>query len=142
VRVADQEAFAGGCLCGAIRYRARGPARNVTHCHCTLCRRASGAAFLTWFSVASTTFELLRGQPARFAASDQAVRTFCARCGTQLTFQFTAVPESIDITVASLDDPDRLVPQDHIYISTRLRWVRVSDGLPQFAGPRQPDASG
>jgi hypothetical protein len=141
VGVADDEVLEGGCLCGAIRYRARGPARNVTHCHCTLCRRASGAAFLTWFSVGSTTFELLQGRPARFASSDEAVRTFCAACGTQLTFQFNATPESIDITVGSLDDPDRLAPQDHIYVSTRLRYVQVADGLPQFPGARKPDPS-
>ena len=42
------EAIEGGCLCGAVRYRAFWPAYGITHCHCQTCRRASGAPFVTW----------------------------------------------------------------------------------------------
>ena len=126
----------GGCLCGAVRYRTDGVPTHITHCHCSLCRRAAGAAFLSWFTVPAESFSFSHGEPARFASSEKAVRQFCSGCGTQLTFQFNATPDSIDVTLCSLDDPDCLQPEDHIYTSTRLRWVELADGLPQSAGRR------
>ena len=132
----EQEVLEGGCLCGAVRYRATGAPYDVTHCHCTLCRRASGAPFVTWFSISAAGFELLRGAPARFASSAEAVRTFCPSCGTPLTFQINAVPQEIDVTVCSLDEPERVVPEDHTFVRSRLHWIALDDHLPQFATRR------
>jgi hypothetical protein len=128
----DHVVLEGGCLCGAVRYRAAGTPYDVTHCHCSICRRASAAAFVTWFSIPAQGFELLRGAPAHFASSEEATRTFCASCGTPLTFQLHAVPEEIDVTVCSLDDPERIAPQDHTFVRSRLHWVALADDLPQF----------
>ena len=50
----------GGCLCGAIRYRARGPTMSVKHCHCSMCRRAGGAAMVTWVGFARDGFALTK----------------------------------------------------------------------------------
>ena len=52
----------GGCLCGAMRYEATGRPYNITHCHCTDCRRSSGAAFVTWASLLRTQFLFTRGE--------------------------------------------------------------------------------
>ena len=57
----------GGCLCGAVRYRVSGSPYHQTHCHCTLCRRASGAPFVTWFSVAREGFLVTQGKPCTTA---------------------------------------------------------------------------
>jgi hypothetical protein len=43
----------GGCFCGAIRYEVAGAPFHETNCHCSICRRTAGAAFVTWFSVRS-----------------------------------------------------------------------------------------
>jgi hypothetical protein len=131
----------GGCLCGAIRYRASGPPYHLTHCHCTLCRRASGAPFVTWFSVASASFQLVQGEPRRYRSTPGAVRGFCGSCGTALTFQRDDLPGEIDITLCSLDDPEALTPEDHTYVRSRLRWVEICDGLPEHAVAR-PDSAG
>jgi hypothetical protein len=134
--MSDSEMLEGGCLCGAVRYRASGTPYHITHCHCTICRRAAGAAFVSWFSVPSASFSFVRGTPARFASSAVAVRQFCLGCGTQLTFQFNATPGEIDVTLCSLDDPDRLTPEDHIHTRSRLRCIVMADGLPQSSGKR------
>lgn len=126
----------GGCLCGAIRYRATGRPYHLTHCHCTLCRRASGAAFVSWFSVPSTEFEVVRGAPARYRSTPEAVRSFCGTCGTPLMFQRDDLPGEIDITLCSLDDPEALTPEDHTYVRSRLRWVKTCDRLPEHAVAR------
>jgi hypothetical protein len=132
----DDPLLEGGCLCGAVRYRAEGTPYDITHCHCTICRRASGAPFVTWFSVPARGFSFVRGTPSRFASSPAASRTCCSRCGTPLTFQLISEPEEIDVTVCSLDDPHSLTPEDHTYVRSRLRWLILADGLPQFATTR------
>ena len=129
-------ALRGGCFCGAVRYETAGKPFNESVCHCSMCRRASGAPFVAWFSVPSAQFKFVSGEPARFRSSATAVRGFCAQCGTALTFQLDAHPEEIDVTIASLDDPGALRPKDHIYTSTKLDWVKLADGLPQFKASR------
>lgn len=128
----------GGCLCGAVRYRVSGKPYHLTHCHCRMCRRASGAAFVTWFSVRVDQLELVQGSPARYASSTRANRTFCATCGTPLTFQLVAQPDEIDVTLCSLDQPELLTPEDHTWASSRLPWIRICDELPQWPSLRQP----
>jgi hypothetical protein len=126
----------GGCYCGAIRYEASGPTVHQTNCHCTMCRRTTGAPCVAWFTVASQGFKLLSGQPAQFRSSNHATRTFCSTCGTQLTFVDDAAPGHIDITTCSLDEPDQVPPHDHIFTRSRLAWLKLADGLPQHAGSR------
>jgi hypothetical protein len=121
----------GGCLCGAVRYRVSATPYDVTHCHCTICRRASGAPFVSWGTVHTRDLTFTAGEPARFASSPRAVRSFCGRCGTALTFQLLEKPDEVDFTLASLDEPERVMPQDHTWTRSQLAWVRLADGLPR-----------
>lgn len=128
----------GGCHCGAVRYRAGGRPFDVTHCHCVDCRRTSGAAFVTWFSVATPDLAFTRGTPARRASSPGVERTFCAACGTALTYQRRDRVSDIDVTACSLDDPVAVAPEDHIWTQQQVPWVRIADGLPRHATTRPP----
>ena len=91
---------------------------------------------VAWFTVPRTEFRLVAGAPARFASSDRAERSFCPRCGTPLTFEGAAFPDEVDITTASLDDPEAMPPRDHTHTATRLRWLRLDDGLPTWPDAR------
>ncbi|MSO54955.1 MAG: GFA family protein [Rhodospirillales bacterium] len=122
----------GGCLCGRIRYQSTAAPRLVTHCHCTICRRQSGAAFLTWASFQAAALTITQGTPTGIRATEKAERSFCAECGTPMTFRFFASPDEIDVTIGSLDDPTAVTPQDHIWTSTQLHWLAFSDGLPSY----------
>jgi hypothetical protein len=82
----------GGCFCGFVRYRVSAEPTCETNCHCSICRRTTGAAFVTWFTVPPAAFAFTTGSPARFRSSDHATRSFCPRCGTQLTFASTRAP--------------------------------------------------
>lgn len=128
--------YTGGCLCGRIRYRAQGTPTNQSHCHCETCRRASGAAFVSWATFPAAGFAFTAGKPARYDSSDIAFRQFCADCGTQLTFQFHTSPETIDVTLGSVDHPQAIVPLDHIWTKRQIPWIKLADGLPQFAESR------
>jgi hypothetical protein len=130
------DALEGGCLCGAIRYRASGTASGITHCHCRTCRRASGAPFVTWAGFDLDKFTFTRGHPSSFASSPRVVRTFCARCGTPLTYQRCDLLQSIDVTLGSMDDPTLLQPEDHTWTESRLDWIVLNDHLPHYARER------
>ncbi|MDC8756371.1 GFA family protein [Janthinobacterium fluminis] len=126
----------GGCFCGALRYETTGAAAHRTNCHCTMCRGTSGAPFLAWFTVARAGFRFVQGEATRFHSSPMATRTFCPRCGTQLTFEEAGRPDELDVTTCSLDDPEQLPPQQHIYTRSQLGWVKLADGLPTYRGAR------
>jgi hypothetical protein len=133
--------FTGGCLCGAVRYRAEGAACNATLCHCSTCRRAAGAPMVAWVTFAARGFAFTRGEPVRYRSSSLVVRTFCGACGTPLTYARDDEPETIDVTTISLDRAAELAPGDHTFTSDALPWSRGLDALPRFAqkrsGPRE-----
>jgi hypothetical protein len=93
---------------------------------------------LGWFTVPPAAFRLVSGQLAGFKSSEHATRTFCARCGTPITFQSTHYPDEIDITTGSLDDPEQVRPDAHTYVASGLTWVRMANGLPAYPDKR-PD---
>jgi hypothetical protein len=118
------EAAEGGCLCGAVRFRIDLPAKWCAHCHCSMCRRAHGAAFVTWVGSESGRFRLLSGEKElrRYQSSAQATRSSCGRCGTMLFFESGRWPGEIHVTLAHLDSSAGLVPQAHAYWASRVPW--------------------
>jgi hypothetical protein len=125
----------GGCFCGRVRYETADRPFNQTNCHCAICRRTTGAPYVAWFSVRRSGLKL-SGEPKRFRSSGKATRSFCPDCGAQITFELDGADE-IDITTASLDEPNRVPPVDHTRTSSRLAWVKLADGLPQFRESRE-----
>src|SRR5262249_46735946 len=112
----------GGCFCAAPRYRMEAPPIGVGHCHCTICRRTTGAPFVTWATVPAAGFAFTSGSATELRSTPIARRMFCATCGTALTFQLLAEPAWIDVTVGSLDDPLAVVPSEHIWTANQLEW--------------------
>ncbi len=126
----------GGCYCGYIRYEAGGEPFHETVCHCTICRRSTGGACVAWFSVPRGEFKVVSGHPATFNSTEHGTRSFCPQCGTQLTFEDARLPEELDVTTVSLDEPEKVPPKDHTHTSARLSWLQVSDELPKFREAR------
>ncbi|MDP6954214.1 MAG: GFA family protein [Alphaproteobacteria bacterium] len=126
--------LSGGCLCGAVRYELRGPILAVTHCHCRMCQRASGAPVVTWASVAREDYAATAGVMARYQSSDRAWRGFCPTCGSQLAFEYEASPGKVYINVGALDDPAAVTPERNIWLQSRLPWQPYDEALPHFAG--------
>ena len=121
----------GGCFCGAIRYRLAGALYHVSHCHCSMCRRAAGAPMVTWATVRREDFAIVKGEPAWYRSSSHAKRGFCPACGTPLLFASTRHSGEIDVTVGSFDDPGRVKPTHHVYAPDHIAWVNMNDGLPR-----------
>lgn len=125
--------YEGGCLCGAVRYEATGPVRQAGWCHCRLCQRSVGAPAVPWGSFFLENFRWTKGKPALHHSTPKAERSFCAECGTSLTFRYlTTEPPEMDVALASLDDPEVLHPQWHIWTMSSPSWVHFGDGLKTY----------
>ena len=122
----------GGCLCGAVRYRISREPHHADYCHCRICQRATGAPVVAWLTVASRALAWTKGKPAVYRSSAKAERLFCGACGTQLVFREIAEPDELDVTLASLDDPEAVRPSHHIWTSSRIGWFEVADDLPRY----------
>ncbi|HEX3209530.1 MAG TPA: GFA family protein [Geminicoccaceae bacterium] len=131
----------GGCLCGRMRYRIEGAPRDAGYCHCRMCQRAAGAPVVPWLTAARQEFAWTAGEPAVYASSPGAERLFCPACGSQLVFRALAEPETLDVTLASLDDPAPIAPGHHIWTTSRIPWFETRDDLPRYP-ERGPASAG
>jgi len=129
----SESSVEGGCMCGSIRYRVRGAPVSSGVCHCRSCQRAAGAPMLPYVTFPSTDYSLLKGQPTEFHSSAPVTRSFCARCGTSLSYRHADYADRIDVMSCTLDDPDRFPPTLHIWTSHKRSWVNIVDGLPAYA---------
>jgi hypothetical protein len=100
-------------------------------CHCIDCRRSAGAPYVTWGSVPREDLVLTKGGPRKIAHANR-IRSFAACCGTHLFFEDTKDSDTIDVTIASLDDPTPFAPQKAIWLEDKLPWVTLDESLPMF----------
>jgi len=86
---------------------------------------------VTWATVPLDGFRWESGTPRVYASSPDGRRYFCPRCGAQLALHTARAPLTIDVTVATLEKPDRYPPTRHVWVRNKLAWVRTDDGLAQ-----------
>ena len=127
--------LAGGCLCGAVRYRVTAVLR-ADLCHCRMCQKASGAPVVAWLTVPGDAFSFTEGQPIAYQSSARAFRHFCGACGSQLTFREPENPSELDVNLATLDHPEAVPPQYHIHTTSGMPWLDINDNLPRYPGSR------
>jgi hypothetical protein len=123
----------GRCLCGAVRFLARGEPKWVAHCHCEDCRRATSAAFTTYAGYAATAVEWVGEPPSAYRSSPGVTRRFCRHCGSPSSFEGEKWPNEIHLFLASFENPEDLAPRVHVHVEEQLAWVHLADGLPRFA---------
>lgn len=124
---------AGSCLCRAVRFEVRGPFGRASHCHCSMCRKAHGAAFGTYARVKRSDFVLLSGAEdiAVYTSSPGTRRTFCRQCGATLQFLSARFADEVDVALGTLDDDPGVRPVMHIFTGSKAAWNDIADGLPQ-----------
>ena len=126
----------GACLCGAVRFELTGPTLFCAHCHCSMCRRAHGAGYVTWVGVLKGGLRTVAGADrlVRYRSSDHGTRDFCGTCGSSLFCESTHHPERIDVALANVDGDIDRPPQLHVYYDDRAPWVCIGDDLPRLGG--------
>ena len=125
----------GGCLCGAVRYEARGRLRGVVNCHCGRCRRTHGH-FAAYSEVASDALALIEDRGLRWYASDERERGFCGECGASLFWRRSGA-SSTSIATGTLDEPTGLRTVAHIFVDSKGDYYELADdGVPGFGAGR------
>lgn len=126
----------GSCLCGGVRFEATPPFLRAHHCHCSRCRKHSGAFGLTIGRVPRRSFRLLAGEELLRVyrpADDAAVKVFCQVCGSSLFGGHWPEGEEVSVRLGALDADPGIRPQHHSYVESRAAWEELpDDGLPKY----------
>jgi hypothetical protein len=122
----------GGCLCSAIRFRISGEPVFSSICHCATCRRASAAPTVAWLTFDRGQVEILSGHPRTYRSSQGVARQFCGACGSQLSYENVSRPTTIDITTASLDNPNLFPPTLEVWLEHRVSWQTSDETLSHY----------
>ena len=129
------ETFDGRCTCGKVRYRITSRPMFVHACHCTECRRLSGSAFALNAMIEADRVQTLAGapEPVPVEGTSGKPQTIyrCPRCRVALWSHYPGAGAKICfVRVGTLDSPELLPPDIHIYTSTRLPWIVLPQGVP------------
>jgi hypothetical protein len=125
----------GSCLCGGIEYEVNGELGKVVNCHCSMCRKATGAAFRTRAAVSPAAFRWIVGEDlvSKYQSSPGETRTFCRICGATLATFIAGDPAEIGLALGTLDGDPGVRPSAHIFVGSKAPWFEITDGLPQFS---------
>ncbi len=127
----------GSCLCGGVRFEVRGPFLRAGHCHCSRCRKHSGAAVCTQGRVRAADFRLLSGSELirSFRPAGGAVKAFCSVCGSSLFGGSWPDGPEVSIRLGAIDGDPGIRPQCHTFVGSKAPWDVICDGLPEHDGP-------
>ncbi|MDI7863872.1 GFA family protein [Rhizobiaceae bacterium n13] len=121
----------GSCLCGAVRFRTKGPLREVVACHCSQCRKQTGLYYAAT-NVGLDNFELDGEERVTwYRASDFARRGFCGTCGSALFWQADDA-DHVSIMAGAFDGEPGLKMAYHIFCADKGDFYEINDGLPQY----------
>ncbi len=125
----------GGCACGAVRYRMTGGPLFVHCCHCRWCQRETGASFALNAMIEADRVVLLSGAPELVATPSESGRgqkiARCPACRVALWSNYAGAGDALRfVRVGTLDAPDRLPPDIHIYTASKQPWVVIPPAVP------------
>lgn len=125
----------GQCLCGSVCFSVSAVPRFVANCHCSLCRRAHGAEFVTWAGVQEDGFQITmdHGTLKDFQSSPEAIRQFCSKCGSPMFFRSRKWPGEIHVALALIAEPHSLKPNADVFWDDRACW-HDPHGIRQILG--------
>lgn len=127
----------GGCACGAIRYKLTASPLIVHACHCRDCQRLTGSAFVTNVWIERKFVEARGAAPKSFRLAGGSGRHhdvfFCETCGTYLWSRYHIAPgDSLFVRAGTLDTPEAIRPDVHIFTRSQLPWLDLPAGVPAF----------
>ena len=128
----------GGCSCGQVRFQLRSKPMFTHACHCHLCQQSTGSAFILHSLIEGDLFELISGKLADFEGPSGSGRRHivkrCSRCGDPIVSYFGETEHVAIVKTGALDDPSTFPPEAHIFVDTKLSWIKLTDKMPQFEG--------
>ena len=131
----DPDSFDGGCTCGAVRYRMTTAPLFVHCCHCRWCQRETGASYAINAMIEADRVIVLQGVPEVVVTPSNSGKgqkiTRCPTCRVALWSNYAGAGDAVRfVRVGTLDDPDRLPPDIHIFTASKQPWVVLPAGVP------------
>jgi hypothetical protein len=121
------EVYSGRCLCGAIKFEARGKPKGIFWCHCDSCRRHTGAPVSVFAGFANDAVAVTQGEITTFKSSPGTTRGFCARCGSTLTCATVRLATETHYHIGAFERAAELAPKRHLFENEQLPWLRLHD---------------
>ena len=124
----------GSCLCGGVCYEIQGRLTNPLNCHCSMCRKAQGAAFRSRAGVRAKDFKFVSGEEliTYFESSPGNYRGFCRVCGSPIHSKFDSNPEVFGLPLGALNEDPQIKPTLHVFVGNKAPWYEITDSLPQY----------
>ncbi len=125
-------AISGSCLCGAVSYQITGSFKLIGNCHCSMCRKSHGAAFVTWGIIDPDQFMWTSGEEfvQAYESSPGRQKCFCKQCGSPLVGMHSG--RVGEVVVGTLDCDPGTRPREHIFVGSKAPWYEIADAIPQF----------
>jgi len=124
----------GSCMCGKITYTIQGQVGEITHCHCTTCRKADGSAFSSVVQIEN--FEFTSGEKLIkcYQSSPDKVRCFCSNCGSHI-YAHREGQKHYVLRLGTLDDAPKVRPSNHIWVGLKAPWYdfETDCNLPKYS---------
>ena len=124
----------GSCYCGGIKLSSREAPQAVAYCHCSDCRRITGAPVAAFAAFDENAVQAIPDWPAPGSFRPGVTRWFCPDCGSPLAAVFDCLPRQIYIPLGLIDQAGDLPPEIHAHDESRLPWLHIPDGLPRSGG--------
>jgi hypothetical protein len=118
-------------MCGSVRYELKSDPIEAGWCHCRTCQLFGGAPAMAFAGVPADDFVWTKGEPRWLRTSSFASRAFCPDCGSPLQVNAEFQPETVDFPVTTLDEPDAVRPEFHIFWGSKVAWFNPGDDLPK-----------
>ena len=131
-----QKQVNGSCLCGTVEFLAGLPSKWCAHCHCSICRKAHGAGYVTWVGFEDNQVDFAQGEKELkwYESSKDAQRGFCGQCGSTLFFRSERWPGELHIALACINDPIDREPQANVFFDKHVNWMPIDTSLKQIDG--------
>jgi hypothetical protein len=121
----------GKCLCSAVHYAVKDEFEYALNCHCSQCRRATGAAFKSFAGIKRDKLTVTGGQRSLMIfGDDDAHDVRCKKCGS---FLYSVVRDGafVHVNLGTLVDEPSIRPTAHIFVGSKAPWFTITDDLPQ-----------
>jgi len=124
----------GRCECNSVNYEVSGELIDFCHCHCSICQRIHGAAFVTWGGIARDEFAFKSGEShlKRYAYSERADSIFCGECGSTMLVDFKTEDDMLYIALGTVVGDVKCPPGFHQFVDSKVPWYDIRDDLPQY----------
>jgi hypothetical protein len=128
----------GGCFCNGVRYQYDGAIEEISMCHCTMCRKAQGSAYVAVSPIAAARFKITQGLDLlkQYRGVPHKARVFCKNCGSPIFSARDDLPDVLRLRLGTVETPFECANAYHIHVDSKAAWEIIADGLPRYAeGP-------